>query len=119
MLNHFREYLSQTFSGDGEATRQEIAQKFVTALNRVASDPVTQMLISGDTMKQLTNLRYWVGLPAEATDSVQMIGQPASEDLSEIVAEDSPGDEDSSPAKDIEPGGTAEDVREKSAGGAA
>jgi regulator of protease activity HflC (stomatin/prohibitin superfamily) len=119
MLSHFREYLSQTFSGDGEATKQEIAQKFVTALNRVASDPVTQMLISGDTMKQLTNLRYWVGLPAEATDSVQMIGQPASEDLSEIVAEDSPGDEDGSPAKDIEPGGTAEDVREESAGGAA
>ncbi len=75
MLGSFREYLAQTFTGDGEQSKREIAQKFVHALNRVASDPVTRMLISGDTMRQLANLRYWVGVPNEAeTQPAQVIG---------------------------------------------
>jgi len=96
MLNHFREFLGQTFTGEGEgdAGKKEIAQKFVTALNRVASDPVTHMLISGETMRQLSNLRTWVGLEQAGDGSVQMLGKPASEDLSEIVATDSAGDSD-------------------------
>jgi hypothetical protein len=99
MLDHFREYVRQAFAGgpvEGEAAKQQIAQKFVNALNRVASDPVTRTLISSDTMKQLSNLRVWVGLPAEP--GVQLIGKPESEDLSEIVAEDTPEDEDESSA---------------------
>lgn len=121
MLSHFRDYLSQTFtySGNGEVARREIAQRFVTALNRVASDPVTRMLISGDTMKQLSNLRYWVGLPVEDAGPAHMIGRPASEDLSEIVAEDSPGDEDNNTARENDAGGESEGAREETPGGAA
>jgi regulator of protease activity HflC (stomatin/prohibitin superfamily) len=96
MLNHFREFLAQTFTGDGEAGKKEIAQKFVAALNRVADDPVTRMLISGDTMRQIVNLRHWVNLPVEGEPEVQLIGKPASEDLSEIVAEDTPEEESDS-----------------------
>lgn len=107
MLGHLREYLSQTFTGDGEQSKREIAQKFVTALNRVASDPVTRMLISGDTMRQLANLRYWVGIPGEAeAPPAQVIGKPASEDLSEIVAADGPGLEDSQVMNAEEPDGS-------------
>lgn len=98
MLNHFRQFLDQTFTGDGESGKKEIAQKFVAALNRVASDPVTHMLISGETMRQLNNLRTWVGLEQAEAGGVQLIGKPASEDLSEIVATDSAGEpEDSHP----------------------
>lgn len=93
MVNHFRDFLGQTFTGEGETGKKEIAQKFVTALNRVASDPVTHMLISGETMRQLTNLRTWVGLE-QGESGVQMLGKPNSEDLSEIVATDSAGDSD-------------------------
>lgn len=72
--------------------RQEIAQKLITGLDRVASDPVTQMLISSDTAKQLANLRHWVGLPADdgelhRGETVKVIGQVTlSEDLSEVSA---------------------------------
>jgi regulator of protease activity HflC (stomatin/prohibitin superfamily) len=98
MLEHFRDYVQQAFAGgrdESDIAKQQIAQKFVGALNRVASDPVTRTLISGDTMKQLSNLRVWVGLPAEP-GSVQLIGKPESEDLSEIVAEDTPEDDEDS-----------------------
>lgn len=98
MLDHFREYVRQAFAGgqvEGDAAKRQIAQKFVGALNRVASDPVTRTLISSDTMKQLSNLRVWVGLPAEP-GAVQLIGKLESEDLSEIVAEDTPADDEDS-----------------------
>ncbi len=76
MLKHFRDYVSQTFSaGNGEASKREIAQKFVEALHRVVSDPVTGMLVSRDTMRQLSKLRVWVGLTESTAGPAQIIGK--------------------------------------------
>lgn len=89
MLEHFKGHLLQAFSGDpSTADKREIARKLVSALNRVASDPVTRMLLSGDTMKQISNLRHWVGLPETSNPPPETIaGQVTpSEDLSEVAA---------------------------------
>ncbi|MBM4423281.1 MAG: hypothetical protein FJ030_07800 [Chloroflexi bacterium] len=109
MLGHFREYLEQVFTGDASgASKREIAQKFVAVLNRVASDPVTRMMISSDTMKQISNLRYWVGLPGEKAEA-HMIGKPPSEDLSQIVAEEEAEEEEENGegGEDADAGATA------------
>ena len=97
MISHFREYLT----GSGEEGKKEIAKKFVSALSRAASDPVTSMLLPGETIRQLSHLRVWEGLkPGGNGDKVQVIGKAESEDLSEIVAEDVVGEDDSGPLND-------------------
>jgi len=63
----------------------------VDGLHRLASDPTTHILLPGDTMRQLANLRHWVGLPDVDEESMLQLseGQPSvapSEDLSEVAA---------------------------------
>jgi hypothetical protein len=73
-------------------SKAAIAKVFVERLQYLVSDPTTQMLLPRDTLKQLTNLRYWVNVSETSTEgepstkpSQTEIAPPPSEDISEIT----------------------------------
>ena len=92
MYKHIREYRTEILNDNGDPdTKKMIAKKLVDGLHRLASDPTTHILLPGDTMRQLANLRHWVGLPDVDEESMLQLseGQPSvapSEDLSEVAA---------------------------------
>ena len=64
MYKHIREYRTEILNDNGDPdTKKMIAKKLVDGLHRLASDPTTHILLPGDTMRQIANLRHWVGLP--------------------------------------------------------
>ncbi len=88
MLDQFKGFQDLLAADAGPINKEEITKQWVVALERVAGDPITRMLLPGDTMRQISNLRHWVDVTVESgAEPPKVIGQPeASEDLSEVVA---------------------------------
>ncbi len=85
MLDQFKGFQDLLAADAGPINKEEITKQWVVALERVAGDPITRMLLPGDTMRQISNLRHWV--EDVTAEPPKVIGQPeASEDLSEVVA---------------------------------
>ncbi|MBI3243796.1 MAG: hypothetical protein HYZ49_16040 [Chloroflexi bacterium] len=101
VFNDFKEGFKQSVSAQEGAlvSQRDFTQRLVSALNKVAGDPVTQMLAPGNTVRQLSNLRQWVGLQ-ELALKPQMIGQQeAAEETTEIVAEEAEPTEAAEPSE--------------------
>jgi hypothetical protein len=88
MLDQFKGFQELLAADAGLINKEEITKQWVVALERVAGDPITRMLLPGDTMRQISNLRHWVDVTAESpVEPPKVIGQPeTSEDLSEVAA---------------------------------
>ncbi len=89
-FNEFKEGFKQSVAAqEGVSVSQhDFTQRLVSALGKVAGDPVTQMLAPGNTVRQLSNLRQWVGLQ-EMTLQPQLIGEPGVvEETSEMAPEE-------------------------------
>jgi hypothetical protein len=101
-FNEFKEGYKQTLvTKEGVVIDQrEVTQRLVSALNKVADDPVTQMLAPGNTVKQLSNLRQWVGLSEEeAAPEPQLIGEPKAETGEDVgIVTDEAGEASETPA---------------------
>ena len=109
MLDQFKGFQDLLAADAGLINKEEITKQWVVALERVAGDPITRMLLPGDTMRQISNLRHWVDVTAESpVEPPKVIGQPeASEDLSELAAallnagtQETPNDEVKTPGGD-------------------
>jgi len=90
MFTHIADYRAEILADNGEPQKKTlIAQKLVEGLHRLASDPTTRILLGGDTMRQIANLRHWVGLPEMDEQNLLQLAESqrevSSEDLSEIV----------------------------------
>jgi regulator of protease activity HflC (stomatin/prohibitin superfamily) len=102
ILKDFRNRF-EAFRGSEDApTKQELARRIVEELNHLTTDPLTRMLIPHDTLRRIDNIRTWVELP-EPQGQPHVIGATPSEDLSEIVGEDIPGEDDSMVITPINP----------------
>lgn len=104
-FNEFKEGYKQTLvTKEGVVIDQrEVTQRLVSALNKVADDPVTQMLAPGNTVKQLSNLRQWVGLSEEEEEEAarepQLIGEPKAETGEDVtIVADEAGEAGETPA---------------------
>ncbi len=90
MFTQIADYRAEILADNGEPQKKTlIAQKLVEGLHRLASDPTTRILLGGDTMRQIANLRHWVGLPEMDEQNLLQLSESqrevSSEDLSEIV----------------------------------